>query len=105
MTTPQHCAHIEQIQEVTPSANGCEGSAWPRAIGGFTCASAAPAATWAAATPRKISTPPRTFHATQHPIIQSFQPGEDWMWCYVDQLCTTGGGECGIAEAVERAVV
>ena len=25
------------------------------------------------------------FHATQHPIIQSFEPGEDWRWCYVDQ--------------------
>ena len=26
------------------------------------------------------------FHATQHPIIQSFEPGEDWRWCYVDQM-------------------
>jgi uncharacterized UBP type Zn finger protein len=26
------------------------------------------------------------FHATQHPIIQSFQPGEDWKWCYVDEV-------------------
>jgi len=26
------------------------------------------------------------FHATSHPIIQSFQPGENWGWCYVDQL-------------------
>ncbi len=25
------------------------------------------------------------FHATQHPIMQSFQPGEDWRWCYVDK--------------------
>ena len=25
------------------------------------------------------------FHGTQHPIMQSFQPGEDWRWCYVDQ--------------------
>jgi hypothetical protein len=24
------------------------------------------------------------FHATSHPIVQSFQPGEDWRWCYVD---------------------
>jgi hypothetical protein len=20
-----------------------------------------------------------------HPIVQSFQPGEDWRWCYVDE--------------------
>ncbi len=25
------------------------------------------------------------FHGTHHPIVQSFEPGEDWMWCYVDQ--------------------
>jgi uncharacterized UBP type Zn finger protein len=26
------------------------------------------------------------FHATKHPIIRSFEPGEDWLWCYVDEL-------------------
>jgi uncharacterized UBP type Zn finger protein len=26
------------------------------------------------------------FHATQHPVIRSFQPGETWRWCYVDDL-------------------
>jgi uncharacterized UBP type Zn finger protein len=25
------------------------------------------------------------FHATQHPIIQSAERGEDWRWCYVDE--------------------
>lgn len=25
------------------------------------------------------------FHATHHPVIRSFQPGEDWFWCYVDE--------------------
>jgi uncharacterized UBP type Zn finger protein len=26
-------------------------------------------------------------HATEtgHPIMRSFEPGEDWRWCYVDQ--------------------
>jgi hypothetical protein len=24
------------------------------------------------------------FQATKHPIMQSFEPGEDWRWCYVD---------------------
>ena len=23
---------------------------------------------------------------TGHPIIRSIQPGEDWSWCYVDEL-------------------
>jgi hypothetical protein len=26
------------------------------------------------------------FHATGHPIIRSVEPGEDWYWCYVDEL-------------------
>ena len=23
---------------------------------------------------------------TGHPVIQSFQPGETWRWCYVDEV-------------------
>ena len=26
------------------------------------------------------------FHATEHPVIRSFEPGEDWRWCYVDEV-------------------
>ncbi|MGI8518938.1 MAG: UBP-type zinc finger domain-containing protein [Acidimicrobiia bacterium] len=26
------------------------------------------------------------FRATEHPAIQSLQPGETWRWCYVDSL-------------------
>jgi len=25
------------------------------------------------------------FHATEHPIIGSFEPGEAWRWCYIDE--------------------
>jgi len=28
----------------------------------------------------------RHAHTTQHPIVQSFEPGEDWRWCYVDEI-------------------
>jgi Zn-finger in ubiquitin-hydrolases and other protein len=28
----------------------------------------------------------RHFHATNHPLIQSFEPGEDWGWCYIEQV-------------------
>ncbi len=27
----------------------------------------------------------RHFHETSHPIIASHEPGEDWLWCYVDE--------------------
>ncbi|MES2203571.1 MAG: UBP-type zinc finger domain-containing protein [Patescibacteria group bacterium] len=26
------------------------------------------------------------FKETGHPVIRSFQPGEHWLWCYVDEL-------------------
>jgi len=26
------------------------------------------------------------FHETQHPVIKSFQPGEYWKYCYIDDL-------------------
>jgi uncharacterized UBP type Zn finger protein len=26
------------------------------------------------------------FLATRHPIIRSFEPGETWKWCYLDEL-------------------
>jgi uncharacterized UBP type Zn finger protein len=26
------------------------------------------------------------FHATSHPIIRSAEPGEDWSWCFVDEI-------------------
>lgn len=25
------------------------------------------------------------FTSTQHPIMQSFQPGQTWTWCYLDE--------------------
>jgi hypothetical protein len=25
-------------------------------------------------------------NATGHPIVRSLEPGEDWMWCYIDQV-------------------
>jgi uncharacterized UBP type Zn finger protein len=26
------------------------------------------------------------YHSSSHPIIRSVEPGEDWSWCYVDEL-------------------
>jgi hypothetical protein len=28
-------------------------------------------------------------HATGHPIIRSIEPGEDWSWCYLDEVAFT----------------
>jgi CPA1 family monovalent cation:H+ antiporter len=26
------------------------------------------------------------FHGVGHPVMRSFEPGEAWRWCYVDEL-------------------
>ena len=26
------------------------------------------------------------FHRVKHPLIRSIEPGEAWMWCYVDNI-------------------
>jgi uncharacterized UBP type Zn finger protein len=26
------------------------------------------------------------YEETRHPIIRSAEPGEDWSWCYVDEI-------------------
>ena len=28
----------------------------------------------------------RHFHQTRHPLIRSLEPGESWVWCYVDEI-------------------
>jgi len=30
------------------------------------------------------------FHGTTHPVIRSFEPGEAWTWCYVDEDFSKG---------------
>jgi hypothetical protein len=37
---------------------------------------------------RFLAAPARTrahAFAVGHPIVQSFEPGESWRWCYVDE--------------------
>jgi uncharacterized UBP type Zn finger protein len=79
------CTHIGQIQDVKPHSRGCEeclktGDTWVhlrlcRICGHVGCCDSS-----------KNRHATRHFHATQHPVIQSIEPGEDWMWCYVDRL-------------------
>ena len=32
-------------------------------------------------------------HASAHPIIRSAEPGEEWSWCYVDEVAFIVRGE------------
>jgi Zn-finger in ubiquitin-hydrolases and other protein len=29
---------------------------------------------------------PKHFLTAGHPVLRSFEPGEDWFWCYADQV-------------------
>ncbi len=79
------CSHLEQIREVAPSAAGCEeclktGGTWVhlricRTCGHVGCCDAS-----------KNRHAREHFHDTLHPIIQSHEPGEDWSYCYVDEV-------------------
>ena len=79
------CAHARSIRNVTPSALGCEeclklGSAWVhlrlcRTCGHVGCCDSSPE--------RHASA---HAGASDHPIMRSLEPGEDWSWCVVDEV-------------------
>ncbi len=78
------CTHRDQIHEVTPSAKGCEdclrdGGTWIHLRLCLTCGHVGCCDN----SPNKHAT--KHFHATGHPIIQSFEKGETWRWCYIDK--------------------
>lgn len=78
------CEHLEQIREVTPSAEGCEeclemGDTWVHLRLCLTCGHVG------CCDMSKNKHATRHFHATEHPIVRSFEPGESWMWCYLDE--------------------
>ncbi|ULH17032.1 UBP-type zinc finger domain-containing protein (plasmid) [Deinococcus sp. KNUC1210] len=31
----------------------------------------------------------RHFQSSQHPLMRSVEPGESWVWCYIDQIVVT----------------
>ena len=82
------CTHLDSIEIVDAPGDvaGCEECLAERRRAGCTCGCARRAGTSAAATTRPTGTRPLTTEATGHPIIRSVEPGEDWSWCYVDEL-------------------
>jgi uncharacterized UBP type Zn finger protein len=33
------------------------------------------------------------FHASSHPVVHSYERGETWRWCYVDEVAVDTGDE------------
>jgi hypothetical protein len=83
MTPP--CKHLALIADVVPSATGCQdclaiGSGWVHLRLCLVCGHVG----CCDESPNRHAT--RHFHATGHPVMRSFEPGESWGWCFVDQL-------------------
>ena len=79
------CDHLDQIQDVTPSAQGCEdclrsGGRWMHLRLCLTCGHVG----CCDSSPNKHAT--KHYHSTRHPLVRSFEPGEEWVWCYADEL-------------------
>lgn len=79
------CAHLGTIQRVKPSANGCEeclktGDQWVHLRLCMTCGHVG------CCDQSKNKHATKHYNATGHPIIRSFEPGERWLWCYIDEI-------------------
>jgi hypothetical protein len=79
------CTHFSAIQQVKPmTATGCEeclalGDTWVHlrlceSCGHVGCCNSS-----------KNKHSIKHFLSTDHPIVRSFEPGEDWRWCHVDE--------------------
>jgi hypothetical protein len=80
------CTHLDTIATVEPSSSGCEDCLamgkrdWVhlrmcQACGHIGCCDNSPSRHATA-----------HFHSVSHPLIQSYEPREEWLWCYVDEV-------------------
>jgi phosphoenolpyruvate-protein phosphotransferase len=82
-TTCEHSAKVKPVPPRTP--NGCEecltaGTSWVHLRLCLTCGHVG----CCDDSPGRHAT--RHAHATSHPVIASYEPGERWAWCYTDQV-------------------
>ena len=80
------CEHIVNAGDPVPrTPQGCEeclktGSGWVHLRRCLECGHVG----CCDSSPNKHAT--KHYHSTKHPVIASFQPGENWRWCYVDEV-------------------
>jgi uncharacterized UBP type Zn finger protein len=79
------CTHLDQIQVTSSTAAGCQeclasGDTWVHlrlctVCGHVGCCDQS-----------RNQHASRHFRGGGHPVMRSYEPGEDWWWCYVDEL-------------------
>jgi len=80
------CIHMMAVRDVAPrTPEGCEeclaiGGVWVHLRLCLTCGHVG----CCDSSPGRHAT--KHFHATAHPAVRSLQPGENWRWCYVDEV-------------------
>jgi uncharacterized UBP type Zn finger protein len=79
------CTHLGFINDVTRLSEGCEaclalGDTWVHLRMCMTCAMVG----CCDSSKNKHAT--KHFHGTKHPLVRSIEPGETWVWCYVDEV-------------------
>jgi uncharacterized UBP type Zn finger protein len=79
------CPHVAGLGDPEPrTPQGCEdclaeGSRWVHLRLCLTCGHVG----CCDSSPRRHAS--AHFRTENHPVVRSFEPGEDWRWCFVDQ--------------------
>ena len=79
------CAHLGQAKDQHPARRVCEeciktGDTWVHLRVCLTCGHVG----CCDSSKNKHAT--KHFRTTQHPIVKSLEPGENWGWCYADEV-------------------
>jgi len=82
---PNQCQHLNQIKIRETSTHVCEecvkmGDRWVHLRLCLSCGHVG----CCDSSKHKHAT--KHFHSAKHPLIRSIEPGESWVWCYVDQM-------------------
>ena len=84
------CRHRDQIRDVTPGSDVCEecrmlGDEWVHLRMCMRCGNVG------CCDESRNKHASAHFRDTGHPIMQSLEPAEAWMWCYVDETLIGSG--------------
>jgi uncharacterized UBP type Zn finger protein len=87
----ENCTYLDQVRDVTPASNGWEDCL---RIGGWrvhlrVCMSCGHLGC-CNDSPNRHAT--AHFRSTGYPVIESYEPGEDWWYCYLDDLAFQNNG-------------